>query len=165
MDQKLKSDFPIDWEEDGFVSRREFFKFLTLASGGIAFSSLGLAAWAKMSRKQRTFEPKLIALTEDLKPGTSILFDYPRPRDLCILIRRPNDTIVAYNQRCTHLSCPVQYQPEKDRLYCHCHNGVFSAADGSVLQGPPPRPLPEISLEIRGNEIWAVGIHQSEEAK
>ena len=31
-------------------------------------------------------------------------------------------------------------------------------ADGSVLHGPPPRPLPRILLEIRDGAIYAVGV-------
>lgn len=165
MDSKLRSDFPIDWEEDGYVSRREFFKFLTVASGGLAVASIGLAAWSKLNRNQRTFDPKRIASLDGIAPGTSIQFDYPRKEDLCILIKRKDSSLIAFSQRCTHLSCPVHYQQESEALYCPCHNGAFSAVDGTVLQGPPPRPLPQITLEIRNNEVWAVGVQEFSEKK
>ena len=41
---------------------------------------------------------------------------------------------------CTHLGCRVRWIAEDERFYCPCHNGVF-AKDGSVVAGPPPRPL------------------------
>lgn len=162
MEERLRDDFPIDWEVDGYVSRREFFKFMTVASGGLAVGSVGLAAWAGLPREKIAFEPAMIASLAGLAPGSAIGFSYPRPSDICILVRRPDGELSAFSRRCTHLSCPVNYEPDRDRLYCPCHNGAFSAADGKVLQGPPPQPLPRIELEIRGDEVWAVGVMRAE---
>jgi Rieske Fe-S protein len=64
---------------------------------------------------------------------------------------------VAYEQRCTHLLCPVLYEGDRQRIFCPCHEGVFNPATGERLAGPPPRPLNKIALEVRGQEIWAVG--------
>ena len=49
-------------------------------------------------------------------------------------------------------------KPEKKCLHCPCHEGFFNAEDGKVISGPPPRPLPRVELERRGDELWAVGI-------
>lgn len=161
MDERLREDFPIDWEQDGYVSRREFFKFMTVASGGLALGSLGLAAWSRGRREGISFEPKRIARLDALAPGSSLAFNFPRETDICLLVRRPDGSLSAFSRRCTHLSCPVDYQEEKDRLYCPCHNGAFSVEDGSVLQGPPPHPLPAITLEVRDGEVWATGVRHA----
>jgi len=158
MDNKVQQDFPIDWVEDNVVSRREFMKFLTVASGGLAAASGVIVLWSHAARKSRYFEPKLLGKIDDIPMASSMLFEFPRAGDLCILIRRANGECVAYSQRCTHLSCPVQYQPQHDRLYCPCHNGAFAVKDGRVLQGPPQRPLPRIVCEVRGDELWAVAV-------
>ena len=158
MEEKLKDDFPIDWEEDNYVSRREFFKFMTLASGGLAIGSTALAAWHQLNRNERRFDEAKIARVSDVAVGGTIGFSYPRPHDICILIQPEAGKFVAYSRRCTHLSCPVDYQHEHNRLYCPCHNGAFSVKDGAVLQGPPPHPLPQIMLEVRGDDIYAVGV-------
>jgi Rieske Fe-S protein len=162
MDTRVEADFPIDWEEDNYVSRREFFKFLTLASGGLAVGSVALAAWSNLPKGEIKFEPASVAKVADLKPGTSLAFSYPRPSDLCILIQKPDGEYVAYSRRCTHLSCPVDYQRDQNRLYCPCHNGAFSIEDGHVLQGPPPHPLPRVLVDVRGDEIWAVAVKHGE---
>lgn len=60
----------------------------------------------------------------------------------------------AYSQSCTHLMCPVHFQPETRRLVCPCHEGYFSAIDGRVLAGPPPRPLPRYPVELRDGQGW-----------
>ncbi|MBS1717639.1 MAG: Rieske (2Fe-2S) protein [Armatimonadetes bacterium] len=162
MDQELKQSFPVDWVEDNYVSRREFFKFLTLASGGLAAGSVGMAVFSSINRGRISFEPAMIANVSDVPVGGSLQFSYPRPQDLCVLIQPKAGEYVAYSRRCTHLSCPVEYQPEHERLYCPCHNGAFSLTDGQVLQGPPPRPLPKVLLEVRGAEIYALGVSHQE---
>ena len=61
MDTQVQRDFPIDWEEDQYVSRREFFKFLTLASGGLAVGSVGMAG-APGGRRGHSIGPATFSL-------------------------------------------------------------------------------------------------------
>lgn len=164
MEERIRSEFPIDWDQDGYVSRREFFKFMTLASAGFAAGSAALVGWASVRRTERNFDAMRIVGGSEMLPGSALPFEFPRRKDICLLIRKPDGEYVAYSRRCTHLSCPVNYQPDKDRLYCPCHNGAFSADDGHVLQGPPPHALPRILLEFRDGEIWATGVKLAGEA-
>jgi Rieske Fe-S protein len=80
-------------------------------------------------------------------------------------VRTSADEYVAYSQKCTHLSCAVYYSAAHGRLECPCHNGAFSVRDGSVLQGPPPRPLPRVVLQRRGNKLVATGMEIQAEAQ
>lgn len=166
MDKRLKEDFPVNWEDDHFVTRREFFRFMTLASGGLAVGTATLAAFAQMPKAERAFEPMRICGLDEIDPGNARAFSYPRPSDLCLLVRRKDGELVGFTRRCTHLSCPVEYESteESERLYCPCHNGAFSLKDGSVIKGPPPRPLPLVKLEVRESDIWAVGVVMEEKA-
>ena len=41
---------------------------------------------------------------------------------------------------------------------------AFEIDDGSVLQGPPTRPLARVILEKRGSELVAIGIQERPEA-
>lgn len=161
MEGKLREDFPIDWAEDDYVSRREFFKFVTLASGGLAVGSTALAVWTGLPRSHRAFDAVRIADANQVPVGGSLEFSYPRAGDPCILLQPEAGQFVAYSRRCTHLSCPVEFQPDRHRLYCPCHNGAFDLRDGHVLQGPPPRPLVQIQLELREGEIYAVGVREA----
>jgi nitrite reductase/ring-hydroxylating ferredoxin subunit len=98
------------------------------------------------------------ALSE-LPVGGARLFEYPAGNSLPAgALRR--DRVGAYGQRCTHLSCPVFWRADERRLVCPCHHGAFAVEDGRVLQGPPPRPLPRVQLERRGDLLVAVGIEQ-----
>lgn len=162
MDNSIRNDFPIDWNDDEYVSRRDFFKFLTVSSGGLAMASIGMAAWSKLPRHRRSFEPKPIHGADALAVGAWMQFEYPRPGDTCILVRTAPETYAAFSRRCTHLSCPVIWQPGEHRLYCPCHEGAFSIRDGRVLQGPPARPLPQIELELHDGDLFAVGVRNGE---
>ena len=86
------------------------------------------------------------------------MFRYPAEHDTAILVRTGADTFVAYSQKCTHLSCAVIPRPAEGVFHCPCHEGVFDLRSGRVLAGPPPRPLPRITLELHGDDIYATGI-------
>ena len=74
------------------------------------------------------------------------------------MVRKPDGALVAYSQKCTHLSCAVVYSRENNQLECPCHEGFFSIDTGRVLAGPPPRPLPQIRLLERGGQVFAAGV-------
>ena len=156
---KWRRDFPISWGADNYVTRREFTKFLVLASGAAAVGN-GYFAFQKQRQAERA--PSLeIAQVSELQPGQVKLFRYPTKDDFALLIRLKSGEFAAYKQRCTHLSCPVHFAAQRNRLECPCHNGAFDAATGAVLEGPPPRPLPRIVLRIDGNRIFAEGVQGS----
>jgi Rieske Fe-S protein len=102
--------------------------------------------------------PQVIARTDEIPVGGTKIFQYPTDVAPCILVRTAESNYVAYSRICTHNSCPVFYRPDENGFECRCHGGLFSIADGSVLAGPPPRPLPRIRLEIRGDQILATGV-------
>jgi nitrite reductase/ring-hydroxylating ferredoxin subunit len=151
-----RDEFSIDMAEDRYVTRRQFGKFLVLTSLGMLVGNAVIFA-RSLFRKTPVYEPQVIARAFDLAAGQVRQFHYPGPKDPCLLIRTP-EGFVAYSQKCTHLSCAVYYEHATSRLVCPCHHGYFSAQDGSVLQGPPPRRLPRVLLEEQGGEIVAIGI-------
>src|SRR6185295_12150544 len=105
-----------------------------------------------------SFQPQPVGTIGELAVGGVKLFSYPTPDDPCIMVRTGVDKVVAFSQKCTHLSCAVYYAKEENRLECPCHEGYFSVEDGSVLQGPPPRGLPRIVLSREGNALVATGV-------
>jgi cytochrome b6-f complex iron-sulfur subunit len=64
--------------------------------------------------------------------------------------------VLAFDAKCTHEGCTVQYVPGQSLIWCACHNARFDL-DGRVLAGPPPRPLPKYVVERQ--EDGAVVIH------
>ncbi len=154
---KWREDFPIETGADNYVTRREFTKFLVLASGATVVGN-GYFVIKALEKRKETFPIVEIASQREIQPGTVKLFHYPDSDEPAILIRLASGEFVAYKQRCTHLSCPVHFSAEVNRIECPCHNGAFDAATGAVLAGPPPRPLPKILVRLEGDKIVAFGL-------
>jgi cytochrome b6-f complex iron-sulfur subunit len=70
-----------------------------------------------------------------------------------LLIRTANGDYRAMSATCTHLSCTVQYRPDLREVWCACHNGMYDLS-GRNISGPPPRPLENFEVQVRGDEIF-----------
>lgn len=69
-----------------------------------------------------------------------------------ILIDSPAGELKAFSATCTHLGCIVQYRTDLSQIWCACHNGHFDL-NGKNIEGPPPRPLEEYVVNVRGDQI------------
>ena len=58
----------------------------------------------------------------------------------------------ALSAVCTHLGCTVQYRPDLREIWCACHNGMYDL-NGRNVSGPPPRPLEQFQVHVRGEEL------------
>lgn len=155
-----KDEFSVFTSDERYVTRRQFTRFLTLASLGMFVGNLWILVKSRFARTP-SFPSAAVGEVGAIPIRGVKLFTYPTPLDHCILIRTGEEEYVAYSQKCTHLSCAVYYSAKDDQLECPCHQGFFSPKDGSVLQGPPPRPLPQIVLERDGTKLIAVGVRGS----
>lgn len=155
---RWRGDFPVDWPEDHYVARRDFTKFMVLTS--LAFTvGQGWIVVQNFFRKRRGQLPvRRLAAVDEIPVGGALVFNYPGEADPCVLVRRTETTFVAFSQVCTHLSCAVVPQPERNCLHCPCHEGYFDLATGQPIAGPPRRPLAKINLEFRQGEVYAAGI-------
>jgi Rieske Fe-S protein len=157
-----REEFSVHGADDKYVLRRQFTKFLTLTSAGMFAGNVWIFVRSLFDRPHRQFPQTAVARVSDIPVGGVKLFRYPTENDPCIMVRTADGKLVAYSQKCTHLSCAVYYSAQNNRLECPCHEGYFSIETGRVLQGPPPRPLPRIELEQRGEDVVAVGVSAQE---
>jgi arsenite oxidase small subunit len=155
-----REEFSIFTADERYVSRRQMTKFLTLTSLSMFAGNLWLLARSIFTKKDAVYPAVTVAASGEIPVGGVKLFQYANEQ--CILVRIGESSYAAYSQKCTHLSCAVYYAREKNRLECPCHEGYFSVVDGSVLQGPPTRPLPKVTLEQRGSDLVAVGMSGGE---
>lgn len=155
---RWRRDFPVDWPAAEYRSRREFAGLLLLTSLAFAVGHLWIVALSVL-RRARGAPPLLdIAGVDEVPVGGLRVFEYPEKGDPCVLVRLSPDRFVAYDRRCTHLSCPVVPRPEAGRFDCPCHAGHFDLATGDPLAGPPRRPLPRVTLEVRAGRVLATGM-------
>jgi nitrite reductase/ring-hydroxylating ferredoxin subunit len=154
---KYQRDFPIEWEGDHYVSRREMVKFLTLGSLLLAMANWATAFAKKLVRRDSSAVQRLGPVSA-LEQNGAMLFRYPNAESPCIAIRTPQGELVAYSQVCTHLSCAVVYDRSENQIVCPCHRGIFDVREGAPIAGPPTRSLPRVRIEQRGDQIYATGL-------
>jgi nitrite reductase/ring-hydroxylating ferredoxin subunit len=158
LQPRWRRDFPIDWEQDEYISRRELVKFMVLTSAAFAVGQLWLAAKSLVARRKPAPKPLPIAAVNELPIGGAKTFHYPEGSTPRLLIRTGASSFVAYDQQCTHLLCPVVPAVEKGCLHCPCHNGWFDLQTGRPVAGPPQRALPKISVEVEQGTVYATGL-------
>jgi Rieske Fe-S protein len=152
-----KEEFSVRTADERYVTRRQLTKFLVLTSFGMFVGNVWILVRSLFARTL-AYPQQTVARLGEIPVGGVKLFSYPTSEDRCIMVRTGENDYVSYRQKCTHLSCAVYYSEASNRLECPCHNGFFSIKDGSVLQGPPSRPLPRIVLQTRGEEVIAVDV-------
>lgn len=156
---KWRKDFPIDWPQDEYVSRRDLIKFIILTSAAFVAGQFALVL-ERFFGAEESGDALAIAEIDELEVGQTKIFEYPEGSSPRLLARLGEEHFVAYDQQCTHLLCPVLPELEDGKFRCPCHNGWFDAETGRVLAGPPPRPLPRVELQIRDGVIYATGIER-----
>lgn len=70
-----------------------------------------------------------------------------------VIVIRGASGFKAFSASCTHLGCLVKWDRENQELICPCHAAVFDA-DGRVVSGPPPSPLPAYKVKEIGKRVY-----------
>lgn len=86
----------------------------------------------------------------ELKPNSGKIFKFGTKPGLLVLTE--SGEFRAFSAICTHLDCIVQFLPEEKHIWCACHNGHYDLK-GRNISGPPPRPLEEYVVNIRGDDV------------
>jgi nitrite reductase/ring-hydroxylating ferredoxin subunit len=68
------------------------------------------------------------------------------------LLKNSDGTLIAYDPRCPHAGCLYKWVAADNEFKCNCHGGAF-ALDGSVLAGPPPKPLNRLPITASGGVV------------
>ena len=69
------------------------------------------------------------------------------------VITQPSEgTFKAFTAICPHQGCLVGEVAENE-IVCPCHGSLFSAVDGSVIQGPAEQGLTAASIAVQGDSI------------
>lgn len=124
-------------------SRRDFLNrlgwFATLGTFGGLLAASGRYAFPNV-----LYEPSKefkIGKIDDYPEGVNFLSDKQ------IFVVRNQNLIRVVSGVCTHLGCPVKWEPERERWECHCHGSVFNQ-EGVAIKGPARNPLPWYSVSL-----------------
>ena len=134
-------------------TRRKVLNFF-LGTGALASLGAILYPIARFMIPPRIVESAassvVAAKVAEVKPNSGKVFKFgSKP---ALLIQTPTGEYHAFDAVCTHLDCTVQYRPEEKLIWCACHNGRYDLT-GKNISGPPPRPLEEFKVNVRGEEI------------
>ena len=176
MSQKiipLQSDDTHSHQHEGgraCMSRRQL-----LLCGGASLALISLASLPGMAQAAQalkaTYPRQKIGSLSALKNGMPVDFNYPYPGIRNILVKLGvaagagigvDRDVVAFNQQCTHMGGPLDgtYKAEHQVLGpCPLHLTTFDLTrHGMVASGHATESLPQIVLELQGDNIFAVGV-------
>lgn len=100
-----------------------------------------------------------VTRTGDLAPGDSLPYQLPDGQPITLLRRGEGagaEDFLALSSTCPHLGCQVHWQPQNERFFCPCHNGVFTP-DGIAVSGPPAdagQSLPPYPLKVENGLVF-----------
>ncbi|KGX86418.1 QcrA and Rieske domain-containing protein [Pontibacillus marinus] len=146
----------LERDEDLKFNRRSFLKSAVGATVTLGVATLPFSVLA-LQDKEKDDNRKEIAKLADIPKDSAINFQYPTESEPAILVHTKDGELKAYNNKCTHLQCPVFYEKEESVLLCPCHRGFFSVDNGHPLAGPPQRELPLIDIQVENGVVYAVG--------
>ncbi len=156
------------------INRRQFL----FASGATAFTVMVTVPGGPGKAEQvpalvSTYPRKLIAKLSDLQQDVPVDFEYPDEGDYAasLLVKtgvecgggigRDRD-IVAFNLTCTHQGGDMtdSYKPEHKALGpCPLHLSTYDLTrHGILISGQAYQSLPQVLLELDGDDIYAVGM-------
>lgn len=140
-------------EETAPKSRRRFVQVI-LGSGIVAsivsFLYPALRYMIPPATAELGSDTAVAGNTKELRPNAGKIFKFGSKPGLLIRLRDGNYR--AFAATCTHLDCTVQYRSDLQRIWCACHNGMYDL-NGRNVSGPPPRPLEEYAVHLRGEDI------------
>lgn len=154
------------------MSRREFLLTSGIATSVVMVGVPGLPQ-AQTPAVVSTYPRKLIARLSELKVDEPFDFEYPDEGEYAesILIKLgqeaggglgPDKDVVAFNYTCTHQGGPLQgtYQAADKALGpCPLHLTTFDLTrHGIFIAGQAYQSLPQVLLELDGDDIYAVGM-------
>jgi nitrite reductase/ring-hydroxylating ferredoxin subunit len=132
-------------ESPGQASRRSFFGVL----GGMALSLVALPKMALGAGKKYVAIP--LAKAPKLQNVGGSIVTMIRGQEL-LVVRDSATTAHAFEAKCPHEQCDLNYAPDSQKIECPCHAALFDLT-GKVLEGPPPRPLQTYAAVVDGERI------------
>ncbi len=89
-----------------------------------------------------------IGKTSDVPVGSAKIYKGEK-----VMVSQPTEgDFKAFSTICTHERCPIT-KLDGDEIECTCHFSRFKTSDGSVVKGPAKKPLSELTVTVKGDEI------------
>ncbi len=156
------------------LSRRAFFMRSGAVVGGtVLLTNIPGLEGKAVAAEVTGYPRKLIGLMSKLRTNKPVSFTYPddgqNSSSMLVKLGTPagggigkDADVVAFNTLCTHMGGPMAgaFRPDDQVLGpCPLHQTTFDLTrHGMVISGHATESLPQILLELEGDEIYAVGM-------
>lgn len=74
------------------------------------------------------------------------------PDPAVVVVQPAAGDIKCFSAVCPHQGC-LMGSVEANEIRCPCHGSLFSAQDGSVIQGPAREGLPPVDVTVEGDSV------------
>lgn len=126
------------------AEKRRFLKQLLLGASAAYLFAPFYAVWRYLVSPSEKRIP-IAPLTLNSGDVETKRLTFLRFGDKNVLVRRDADAVRAFNLRCTHAGCTVEWHDAAQKFVCHCHGAEFHA-DGAVAKLPATEPLEELTV-------------------
>ncbi|MBT7073340.1 MAG: ubiquinol-cytochrome c reductase iron-sulfur subunit [Anaerolineae bacterium] len=149
------------------ISRRDFVKVVTATLSGIMGAAMGIPIISYLidpALKVQSSEAWIpLGSLEGFPVGSPKAFSFTRSNingwektvnsyGGFILVKSGGD-ILALSNRCTHLSCSVNWDEGREEYVCPCHDAQFDI-EGEVNAGPPPHALDQFETKVEEGNLF-----------
>ena len=164
-----------DFNEEESSGRRKFIRVTTIgisAACGIFPLAAGIPALLDPVKKNSGESTKVpwskvapfASLPEDGSPAKfevvqeTVVDAWTTYKDIpvgAVYLTRKQDEVIAFNLKCPHLGCAIDFRKQTKDYFCPCHNSSF-ALDGSVTteSSPSPRPMDTMETKVEKGQVW-----------
>jgi menaquinol-cytochrome c reductase iron-sulfur subunit len=95
--------------------------------------------------------PQIFTVYDDTVDAWNKFANQPVGR--VFLRKLPDGSVSAFNVRCPHLGCAVDYRPSQNDYLCPCHMSAFDL-EGHKKNEIPPRNLDSLDVKVKNAEVW-----------
>lgn len=148
------------------IGRRKFLSGIIGAVAGAVAFLVGLPSIGYLIspgiKKQNEDQWLTLGPISSLQAGVPVGFPFSRRiRDgwvestqtgVAYAVTHDGQDVRVFSNVCTHLSCRVNWNEERQGFFCPCHDGLFDI-DGGIVSGPQPRPLDQFQTKIENGQI------------
>jgi arsenite oxidase small subunit len=161
-------------QKGGCLTRRAFLsRSSTAVVGTIMLPALAGMGSEAMAAELARYPKQKIGRLSKLKTHKPVTFKYPdkgmNSSSMLVKLGVPagggigrDGDVVAFNTLCTHMGGPMgsTYKPDEEVLGpCPFHQSTFDLTrHGMIISGHATESLPQVLLELEGDDIYAVGL-------
>jgi menaquinol-cytochrome c reductase iron-sulfur subunit len=156
---------------NGAVSRRTFFKSVSIGIGSALAIVLGYPLIASIVSKSKAVAAKVFSNLGPINSIRNSFFPAEQPTKLNFsntvqdafiskinpeqvwVVKKSPENIKVYSPVCPHLGCRYNWDEARKQFVCPCHKSVYGI-DGKVVSGPAPRGLDELPTEIKNQNLY-----------